>query len=77
VIGLSSTKTLTTDIELFTAALLQRKVSVWGKTADDIYVLLDRGGIIEKYSPDSVKIRYDEGARKEYYLRGECEIRIE
>lgn len=64
-------------MELFTAALLQRKVAVWGKTADDAYVLLDRGGIIEKYSPDSVKIRFAAGDRTEYYLRGECEFRIE
>ncbi|KIL42369.1 hypothetical protein SD70_02225 [Gordoniibacillus kamchatkensis] len=75
--GVSSSKTLSSDMELFAAALLQRKVSVWGRTADDSYVLLDAGGIIEKYSPDSVKIRFGPGERREYYLRGECEFRIE
>jgi len=65
---------------LFAAALLQRKVSVWSKTADGIYAPLDRGGIIEKFSPDAVGIRFDHGANRgrcEYYLRDECEFRIE
>lgn len=75
---MSASKTLTTDIELFAAALFQRKISVWSKTADDIYVLLDCGGVIEKFSPDSVGIRYPNGKdRCEYYLREECEFRID
>jgi hypothetical protein len=73
---MSFTKTLSSDMELLTAALLQRKVAVWGRTADDIYVLLDTGGIIEKFSPGTVRVRFD-AERREYYLRGECEIRIE
>ncbi|MFC0213354.1 hypothetical protein ACFFK0_12970 [Paenibacillus chartarius] len=74
---MSSSKTISSDIELLTAALLQRKVAVWCRTADDIYVLLDEGGLIEKYSPDSVRIRYAHRDRAEYYLRSECEFRIE
>jgi hypothetical protein len=73
---MAASKTLTTDTELFAAALLQRKVSVWGRTADDIYVLLDSNGFIEKFSPETVRIRFKEN-RREYYLRSECEIRIE
>jgi len=75
---LSASRTLTTDIELFAAALFQRKVSVWTKSADDTYIRLDSGGIIEKFSPDAVGIRYFDGRdRREYYLRDECEFRIE
>lgn len=71
-------KSLNTDIELFTAALLQHKVSVWTKTADDIYALLDDGGVIQKITPDCVVIRYTDGSgNKEYYLRDECDFRIE
>ncbi|WP_213586336.1 hypothetical protein [Paenibacillus sp. J2TS4] len=73
-----SFKSLNTDMELFAAALLQRKVSVWTKTADDIYALLDDGGIIEKITPDCVVIRFSDARdSKEYYLREECDFRIE
>jgi hypothetical protein len=41
------------------------------RTADDIYAILEYGGIIERYTKHSVKIN---GA---YYLREECEFTIE
>ncbi len=59
-----------TDMELLTAALTQRKVSVWSKTADDIYVQLEPGGLIQKFTAHSVKIN------KSYFLRNECEFRV-
>ena len=61
---------LETDMELLTAALTQRKVSVWSRTADDIYVELEPGGIIRKFTAYSVKIN------NSYFLREECEFRV-
>jgi hypothetical protein len=64
-------KTISTDMELFAAALAQRKVSVMQRTADDIYAILEYGGIIERYTKQSVKINGS------YYLREECEFTTE
>lgn len=64
-------KLLTTDIQLFAAALSGRKVSVMQRTADDIYVILEYGAMIERYSDTSVKINGN------YYLRMDCEFTIE
>ncbi len=67
----SQSKTISTDMELFTASLSQRKVSVMQRTSDDIYAILEYGGIIERYTKHSVKINGT------YYLREECEFTIE
>ncbi|MDB5054882.1 MAG: hypothetical protein JWM44_2932 [Bacilli bacterium] len=67
----SPSKTISTDMELLATSLAQRKVSVMQRTADDIYAILEYGGIIERYTKHSVKIN---GA---YYLREECEFTIE
>lgn len=68
---MSQSKTvLKTDMELFAAALTQREVSVWSKTADGIYVELESGGTISKFTAYSVKIN------NYYYLRDECEFRV-
>jgi|GEM_PF-3114491 len=62
-------KTLSSDAELLTAALLQRKINVIQRTADDIPVFVD-AGTIEKYSSDIVKVN---GTT---YLRDESEFRL-
>ncbi|NRF89468.1 hypothetical protein HQN89_00245 [Paenibacillus frigoriresistens] len=63
-------KTLSTDMELFAAALSQATVAVIQHTADDIPVFI-ASGVIEKYTTHSVKI----GATS--YLRDESEFRID
>lgn len=63
-------KTLSTDMELFAAALSQVTVAVIQHTADDIPVFI-ASGVIEKYTTHSVKI----GATN--YLRDESEFRID
>jgi hypothetical protein len=68
--GFSMNKTLSSDIELFAAALSQVTVSVNQRTADDIPVFLDCG-IIRRYSPYSVLINGN------HYVREETEFRIE
>ncbi len=43
-------------IELFTAVLSQVKVYVVESLGEDLISVVDYGGSIEKFSPDSVKI---------------------
>jgi len=64
-------KVIHTDTELFAASLFQLHVSVWERTADDIPVRTEDGGVIEKFTPLSVKIN---GV---YYVRSECEFRVD
>jgi hypothetical protein len=66
---MSESRALCSDTELFAASLFQLQVSVWERTADDIPVRIEDGGIIERISPISVKIN---GI---YYMRSECEFR--
>ncbi|SDO11854.1 hypothetical protein SAMN04487897_108159 [Paenibacillus sp. yr247] len=63
-------KTLSTDMQLFAAALAQANVAVIQWTADDIPVFVATG-VIEKYTPLYVKIG------ETNYLRDESEFRIE
>ncbi|MNK90514.1 hypothetical protein D3C87_1105710 [compost metagenome] len=49
-------KTITTDIELFAAAMSQVRVSVAIKIGDGKLQIVDYGGPIEKYSGFSVRI---------------------
>lgn len=67
---MSDSRALYSDTELFAAALFQLKVSVWERTADDIPVRIEDGGIIERITPVSVKIN---GTN---YVRCECEFRV-
>jgi hypothetical protein len=62
-------RTLKTDVELFAAAIHQRKVTVIqrDKKAGTEYIHED-GAIIEKFNADSVKVG---GA---YYFRQVCEL---
>ncbi|MCG7385126.1 hypothetical protein [Paenibacillus sp. ACRRY] len=63
-------KVLTTDMEFFTAAINQVRVSVW-HVQDDREALMDYGGPIEEYSPLSIKIM---GGR---YFRNMYEFRVQ
>lgn len=63
-------KVLENDKDFFTAALAQSKVSVWYREyPDPIGHLMDYGGIIEGYTPESIKIA---GAR---FIRERFEFR--
>ncbi|MGW8444414.1 hypothetical protein ACWGXJ_26265 [Paenibacillus sp. S33] len=64
-------KVLKSDIELFAAALRQARVYVVQSLSEDIVSVVDYGGTIEKFSPDSVKIA---GA---YYIRNQFEFRVD
>ena len=61
-------KLLETDMDFFTAALTQVRVSVW-QIQDRREVLMDYGGLIEEYSPLSIKIRGGRYFRKMYEFR--------
>ncbi|MGW8444316.1 hypothetical protein ACWGXJ_25760 [Paenibacillus sp. S33] len=64
-------KVLKSDIELFAAALNQTRVYVVQSLGEDMVSVVDYGGTIEKFSPDSVKIT---GA---YYIRNQFEFRVD
>ncbi|KAF6636524.1 hypothetical protein H6F38_04600 [Paenibacillus sp. EKM208P] len=64
-------KVLKSDIELFTAALNQTRVYVVQSLGEDMVSVVDYGGTIEKFSPESVKIA---GA---YYIRNQFEFRVD
>ncbi|GEM_PF-4501083 len=50
-------KVLESDAEFLTAALSQSKVSVWFRLEPDpIGHLMDYGGLVEGYTPESIKI---------------------
>ena len=63
-------KVLDSDTDFLTAALAQSKVSVWyRKDLELIDQLMDYGGKVEGYTPESIKIN---GAR---FLRQQFEFR--
>ncbi|WP_225999313.1 hypothetical protein [Paenibacillus sp. BJ-4] len=64
-------KVLKSDIELFAAALNQVRVYVVQLLSEDLVSVVDYGGTLEKFSPDSVKIA---GA---YYMRNQFEFRVD
>ncbi|AOK88502.1 hypothetical protein [Paenibacillus polymyxa] len=64
-------KVLKSDIELFAAALSQVRVYVVQPLGEDFISVIDYGGTIEKFSPDSVKIA---GV---YYIRNQFEFRVD
>ncbi|CAM3511138.1 hypothetical protein [Marinicrinis lubricantis] len=68
---MNSSKTLSTDMDLFTAALLQVPVQVWGRTVDDVLVLLEPEGMIGKITPNFIRVN------GKSYDRDECIIRVE
>ncbi|MFD2671752.1 hypothetical protein [Marinicrinis sediminis] len=68
---MNKVKTLTSDADLFTAALLQYEVQIWGRTVDDVLVLLQENGLITKFSNNQIVVN---GHR---FVRDECVVRIE
>ncbi|URJ48378.1 hypothetical protein [Paenibacillus polymyxa] len=61
-------KVLNSDIELFAAALSQVRVYVVQSLGEDVLSVVDYGGTVEKFSPDTIKIA---GA---YYMRNQFEL---
>ncbi|WP_445935349.1 hypothetical protein [Paenibacillus sp. FSL L8-0463] len=50
-------KVLESDTDFLTAALAQSKVSVWYREdPDPIGHLIDYGGIVEGYTPESIRV---------------------
>ncbi|MFS8214839.1 hypothetical protein [Paenibacillus sp. S29] len=64
-------KVLKSDIELFAAALNQVRVYVVQPLGEEWVSVIDYGGTIEKFSPESVKIA------RAYYLRNQFEFRVD
>ncbi|KAF6602373.1 hypothetical protein H6F38_33145, partial [Paenibacillus sp. EKM208P] len=54
--------------ELFAAALTQVRVYVVQSLGEDVVSVVDYGGTVEKFSPDTIKIA---GA---YYMRNQFEL---
>ncbi|MGR6127228.1 hypothetical protein [Paenibacillus sp. SER-28] len=63
-------KVLKSDIELFAAALSQVRVYVVQPLGDEIVEIVDYGGVVERFSSESVKIS------GKYYMRGQFEFRV-
>ncbi|WP_449602475.1 hypothetical protein [Paenibacillus sp. Marseille-Q9583] len=63
-------KVLGSDVEFLTAALLQSKVSVWFRLEPDpVGHLMDYGGIVEGYTPESIKIAGSRFFRERFEFR--------
>lgn len=63
-------KVLENDKDFFTAALAQSKVSVWYREdPDPIGHLMDYGGIVEGYTPESIKIAGSYFVRERFEFR--------
>ncbi|WP_339246939.1 hypothetical protein NST58_06770 [Paenibacillus sp. FSL R10-2796] len=64
-------KVLVSDSEFLAAALSQSKVTVWFRLEQDpMGHIMDYGGIVEGYTPDSIKLA---GA---HFVRGRFEFRV-
>ncbi|WP_438349951.1 hypothetical protein ACP8HI_04585 [Paenibacillus sp. FA6] len=63
-------KVLSTDTELFAAALAQVRVYVVQISEDQPDCIVDYGGPVQKYTPETVKIT------DKYYMRERFEFRI-
>ncbi|MFC7559903.1 hypothetical protein ACFQ5D_09300 [Paenibacillus farraposensis] len=64
-------KVLKSDVELFAAALSQVRVYVIQPLNEDIVSVVDYGGTIEKFSPESIKINGS------YFFRNQFEFRVD
>lgn len=51
---------LGSDLNLFSAAMMQATVEIWQEDSAGVYCFVD-SGITEKYTPDRVKIRNKHG----------------
>ncbi|MNI96323.1 hypothetical protein D3C73_1547430 [compost metagenome] len=63
-------KVLKTDLEFLAAALSQARVTVFELRGDLAGCIVDYGGPVQKWSPESIKIA------DAYYRRGEFEFRM-
>ncbi|URJ51593.1 hypothetical protein [Paenibacillus polymyxa] len=64
-------KVLKSDIELFTAALSQVRVYVVQPLGEDLIDIVDSGGPVENYTPESIKINGS------YFFRKQFEFRVD
>ncbi|MMZ48478.1 hypothetical protein D1872_101500 [compost metagenome] len=64
-------KVLKSDIELFAAALSQVRVYVVQPLGKDLIDIVDYGGIVEKITPESIKINGS------YFFRNQFEFRVD
>ncbi|SPY16074.1 Uncharacterised protein [Paenibacillus polymyxa] len=64
-------KVLKSDIELFAAALKQVRVYVVQPLGKDLIDIVDYGGPVEKYTPESIKINGS------YFFRNQFEFRVD
>ncbi|GGG13973.1 hypothetical protein GCM10010912_67990 [Paenibacillus albidus] len=63
-------KVLESDTDFLTAALAQSKVSVWYREEPDpIGHLMDYGGLVEGYSPETIKIAGSWFVRERFEFR--------
>lgn len=63
-------RVLSNDTDFLAAALAQSQVSVWyWESPDPIGHLMDYGGLVEGYTPDSVKIAGARFVRKRFEFR--------
>ncbi|GGF72691.1 hypothetical protein GCM10010912_17360 [Paenibacillus albidus] len=63
-------KVLESDTDFLTAALAQSKVSVWYREdPDPIGHLMDYGGLVEGYSPETIKIASSWFMRERFEFR--------
>ncbi|MDR6776237.1 hypothetical protein J2W98_000484 [Paenibacillus peoriae] len=64
-------ESLQTDIEFLAAALSQVQVYVVNPLNEDMMEIIDYGGPVEKFSPDSIKINGS------YFMRKQFEFRVD
>ncbi|OMF31942.1 hypothetical protein [Paenibacillus peoriae] len=64
-------KVLKSDIELFAAALSQVRVYVVQLLGEDLIDIVDYGGPVEKYTPESIKVNGS------YFFRNLFEFRVD
>ncbi|MEK3718890.1 hypothetical protein [Paenibacillus sp. FSL R7-0333] len=70
----ASYKVLESDTDFLMAALAQSKVSVWYREEPDpIGHLMDYGGIVEGYTPESIKIAGARFVRERFEFRAHIE----
>ncbi|WP_418027045.1 hypothetical protein [Paenibacillus sp. JJ1722] len=64
-------KVLKSDLELFAAALSQARVYVIQPLGEDLIDIVDYGGMVEKITPESIKINGS------YFFRNQFEFRVD
>lgn len=62
-------RVLTTNIDFFTAAISQAKVYVVRSLGEHMTEIVDYGGKVEKYTPESIKINGSYFFRNQYEFR--------